>query len=445
MSALNKVIWAEGVLLAQQHFQQWDRYHTLEMELRSRHCTPLSWGLGALAIDEQALENGLFHVKSCEVILPGGKLLSYDGVGVKALSYPLTQHASVHDIYLCVPIKESVSGVTGYFDNKQTPSGYVDFVEVADDYDRDRVREVMVLKDAMFLFSEHEPRDQYHSIKIAQLNHLGEHNYVLDEKFIPTVLHVNASMVLQHTVRRIVEFCEAKIIFLKERRRSLNNEMMDFSQSDLAHFLLLETLLSELPELKHAALHTHAHPEKIYLSLARLAGKLTVFQEEDDEVLEIPPYVHQDLTSTFSVMELTLSKLINIVLPTRTPSIKLQRENNMLYVADNIDKNILAEQSFFIAVYFVSEDPSWIQRFSQHVKVSSHSRIDVVLSSALTGAHITHQQRPPSRLPIKAGYEYFRINTHGRDWDIIREEQSLALFVSQEFEQAKVDIVTVKE
>jgi type VI secretion system protein ImpJ len=405
----------------------------------------LSWGIGALTIDEPALENGLFHVKSCEVILPSGKLLTYDGVGVKTLSYPLTQHASVHELYLCIPIKESVSGVTGYYDNKQTPSGYVDFIEVADDYDRDRVREVMVLKDALFLFSEHDPRDQYHSIKIAELNHLGEHNYTLDEKFIPTVLHTSASRVLQHSIRRIVEFCEAKINFLKERRRSLNNEMMDFSQSDLAHFLLLETLLAEFPELKHIALQSHSHPEKVYLSLARLAGKLTVFQEEGDEVLEIPAYTHQDLTSTFSAMELTLLKLINIVLPTRTPSIKLNRENNMLYVAENIDKTILSEQSFFIAVYFVSEDPSWIQRFSQHVKVSSRSRIDIVLSSALTGAHITHQQRTPSRLPIKAGYEYFRINTHGKDWESISGEQSLALFVSQEFEQAKVDIVTVKE
>ena len=178
--------------------------------------------------------------------------------------------------------------------------------------------------------------------------------------------------------------------------------------------------------------------------MVRLAGKLSVFQE-DDEVLEIPDYTHQDLTITFSAMESVLLKLMNIVLPTRTPSIKLQRENNMLYVAENIDKTILSEQSFFMAVYFVSEDPSWIQQFSQHIKVSSKTRIDVVLSSALTGAHITHQQRPPSRLPIKAGYEYFRISTQGKDWDSISEEQSLALFVSQEFDEAKIDIVTVKE
>lgn len=445
MSNQHKVVWAEGVFLAQQHMQQWDTHHDAEMRLRSRHAAPLGWGIGECEIDHDALSNGLFRIARCQVFLPNGKLIQYEGSNELPLCYDLNEFkGAACEMYLCVPANDNIAGINGYLNSNELSSWRADFVNVPDLFDQDRVREVMVAKPNLFLLSNNDPRDQYYSIKVAQLLQTGEHEYQVDDKFIPTVIHLGASDVLQHSLRRTIELAEAKIKVLNERRRSFSGDITEFGQSDLAHFLLLEALQTELPVLQHYQAENSVHPEAIYLSLMRILGRLRTFHESGDQ----PPslaYQHQDLSNTFAKVEYALNNLMSVVLPTRVIHINLQRESSTLYCADNIDSVFLREQTFFIGVYLSAHDTSWIDRFSEYVKVGSREQLETIVASALPGVQLTHMQRPPSKLPIKSGYEYFRLDPYGQYWERVKADRSLSLFISQEFEQAKIDLVTVKE
>lgn len=445
MSKQHKVVWAEGVFLAQQHMQQWDVHHDLQMRLRSRHLAPLGWGIGELVIDSEALTNGLFRIERCQVFLPNGKLIDYHGSNDMPLTYDLKNHQGAScEIFLAIPANENIAGINGYLNSNELSSWRADFVNVPDLFDPDRVREVMVAKHNLFLLSNNDIRDQYYSIKIAQLLQTGEHEYQLDDKFIPTIMHLGVSDVLQHSLRRIIELAQAKIKVLIERRRSFSGDITEFGQSDLAHFLLLEALQTELPVLQHYQQEDSVHPEQLYLSLTRIIGRLRAFHENGEAQRKLQ-YQHHDLTKTFALLEAELNGLMNVVLPTRVVSIKLQRENSTLYSVDNIDSIFLKEQTFFIGIYMSAHDTSWIDRFAQFVKVGSREQMETIVASALPGVQLTHMQRPPSKLPVKSGYEYFRLDPYGQYWERIRADRSLALFISQEFEQAKIDLVTVKE
>lgn len=445
MANQHKVVWAEGVFLAQQHMQQWDMQHNSELRLRSRHYAPLGWGIAELEIDRDALRNGLFRIARCQLFLPNGKFIQYEGSNDMPLTYDLNEvKGAACDMYLCIPANENIAGIHGYLNSNELSSWRADFVNVPDLFDQDRVREVMVAKPNLFLLSNNDPRDQYYSLKIAQLLQTGEQEYQIDDKYIPTVIHLSASEVLQHSLRRIVELAEAKIKVLNERRRSFSGDITEFGQSDLAHFLLLEALQTELPVLRHYQQETSVHPEVIYLSLMRIMGRLRTFHEASDKE-QVLAYQHQDLSGTFARVEYELNNLMNVVLPTRVITVNLQRESSTLYTADNIDSVFLREQTFFIGVYMSAHDTSWIDRFAEHVKVGSRQQLETIVASALPGVQLTHMQRPPSKLPIKSGYEYFRLDPYGQYWERIKADRSLALFISQEFEQAKIDLVTVKE
>jgi type VI secretion system protein ImpJ len=236
---------------------------------------------------------------------------------------------------------------------------------------------------------------------------------------------------------------ETKMAILKERRRNFSGDLSYFSQSDLAHFLLLEALGSELPELKHLYVHQKISPEKMYLCLARTAGRLKVFH--DDEKHVIPPYEHTDLTKTFSSLEALMKILINVVLPTRLLSIKLMRENSSLYASEMIDSELLAGHRLYLAVSYPGDGGQWVSRFSQHIKIGAREKIDTIIASALPGIHITPIQRLPAQLPVKIGYEYFQWDQHGVYWDQVCQERTFAIFTSKEFENAKIEIAVLKD
>ena len=209
--------------------------------------------------------------------------------------------------------------------------------------------------------------------------------------------------------------------------------------------MLLEALQTELPVLKHYQSEGTTHPQVIYLTLIRMIGRLQTFQDLQQQQQQELDYQHNDLSCTFSTIEHQLNHLMNIVLPTRVINIKLVRESSTLYVAENIDSLFLNEQTFFIAVYLSAHDTSWIDRFAQHVKVGASEQLETIVASALPGVQLSHIQRPPSKLPVKSGYEYFRLDPYGKYWERVKNDRSLALFISQEFEQAKIDVITVKE
>ena len=445
MAALNKVVWAEGVFLAQQHLQQWDLYHDMEQRLRSRSYAPLGWGISQLQIDKDALQNGLLRISNCQVILPDGKLIAYDSSGADPLAYDLTKAARiVRDIYLAIPANDNVAGISGYLSHGELCAWQSRFVEFPDQYDSDRIREVMLAQPNLTILTELEPRDNYLSFKIAQLIYSGDHHYELDDKFIPTILQLAASPVLQNSIRRIIELADAKIKILQERRRSFSGDISEFGQSDLAHLLLLEALQTELPVLKHFQKQALVHPEQIYIALLRLAGRLRTFNETKENEYELN-YQHENLTSSFSSIEKELVAIMNLILPSRVETLKLRRETETLYAVDNIDSILLSEQTFFLAVYLAAEDTSWIDRFTQYVKLGSREQIEIIIASALPGVHISHMQRPPTKLPIKTGYEYFRSDSQGKYWERVQSDRSLALFVAHEFTAAKIDLVTIKE
>lgn len=445
MKPILNVIWSEGTLLTQHYFQQWDRFQEQSHRLRTRMQSGLLWGLVELTIDEASLENGIFRILKLQWLLPNGRLVLFSEESSKSLTFDLLkQKKESYDLYCCLPLNEQVSGISGYLNKDQLTSGYADYVDVADRYDTDRVSEVMLEQPNLILLSGEEAKDQFYSIKIAQLLRVGEHQYECDKKFVPTVVLANASGILLDSLRRIIETIEAKITVLNERRRSFSGDVTEFGQSDLAHFLLLEALQTELPELQHYYTQQSVHPEKIYLSVSRLIGRLKAFHEAVDDVKTIN-YDHENLTKTFSTIEYLLNNLMNVVLPTRVIKINLDRETSVLYAANGIDSAYLESHTFFIAVYMVAADTSWIDRFAQHIKVGSRQQIESIVASALPGVKITHTQRPPSKLPVRSGYEYFRIDPYGPYWTRVQADRSLALFVSQEFEQAKIDLVTVKE
>lgn len=444
MKTLRKVIWAEGMFLGQQHFQLLDQYHETCRSLQGRCYAPLSWGVVSLDYDKQALENGVYRVKSCQVIFPDGHIINYLEADDNPLTLELKGNESGQvEVYLGLPANRSASGINGYKDNGKLCAWRVDYAEVDDENDPERGREVMLGRPNLFLFDGEAGRENFTWIKLAELHHDGDQQYCINEKYIPPLACISASETLSELTVRLVELFRAKIRSLNERRRQSSASVAEFGHSDLTNFLVLHTLSSALPELQHYRNYGELHPEGLYILLSRIVGGLAPFSIEI-EAQSIPRYQHESLSATFQSLEQQIRALFDMAMPSKIAPIKLARESDVLYSIDAVDSSHL-KCGLYLAVKSDSEDPMWMKSFERMTKIGSRGDIEMIVASALPGVRVVHTQRPPSNLPIKSGYEYFRVEKKGDFWEKIENEKTLGLFVSREFSGVPLEMLAIQE
>ena len=75
--------------------------------------------------------------------------------------------------------------------------------------------------------------------------------------------------------------------------------------------------------------------------------------------------------------------------------------------------------------------------------MGARESLESIVASALPGVTLTHSQRPPNKLPVKAGYEYFYLEPRGEFWEGIQAERALGVFLAQEFTSATLEFISV--
>jgi len=124
---MNKVIWAEGICLAQQHFQHWEKYLLTEDQLRMKFFSSYWWGVETLVYDKELIDHGQFVLRQCRGIFKNGDVFDYQE-GDDELSIELKEDDS--NIYLAIAKNESTKGISGYPKKLKETKWIADYVEV---------------------------------------------------------------------------------------------------------------------------------------------------------------------------------------------------------------------------------------------------------------------------------------------------------------------------
>jgi type VI secretion system protein ImpJ len=442
---LQKVVWAEGIVLGQQHFQSWEAYVEKRQQLLTRAAAPLGWGVMQLEVDVESIKSGVFRLNRCSAIMPCGNLVQYDASNSIPLSCELNESdGDSVAIYLGLPVGTGVNGISGYTSTGQLCRWEADYKKVPDLYDSGREREILLARHNLLLIKGSSSGDQFSLLKIAELHSDGTGGYDLSTEFIPTLCRVDASDVLRGDIQRLSELLTAKAKVLRDRIRQFGAKVADYGPNELSSFLLLQVLNPAATQLRHFAGNAEVHPESLYRTLIDIVSVLQCYKS-GFEPNEIPPYDHSNLSKVFGGLDRLLRTLIDAVMPSMTMGLKLHRENELRYSVDSIDILLFEKSSFYLAVTMDNDEASWFQEFPSKVKIGARSDIEMIIASAMPGVVLTHTQRPPNRLPIKSGYEYYRLEPKGEFWDRVVEDRSLALFLTKTFAHANVELVTVED
>ncbi len=450
MDYLQKVLWSEGMFLTPHHFQQWDRYHEGLLNRRLQAIQPLGSGLLRLKIDAEALANGEVVLSQCAAVFPDGLCVDAPDLDPLPPSRPV---AAAFDpkktslgIYLASPLVRP--GGTACAAEGAADGGAARYqrrvANVADEHSGSGERPVTVAVKTLRILFEGEPLNDFSAIRIAELGRGAGGKYVLNEGCVPPCLHLSASGQLASVVRRVLEVLSSKSEDLSRARRQRAQGLVEFTLSEAANFWFLHTVNAAVPVLMHYHAHPSAHPEPVFLSMARVAGQLMTFAGEGHPK-DLPQYSHDDLGGCFSAMEARIRQLLETVIPTRCTPIPLERPRESLFTGRFQDERLLEGAQLYLAVMAEVPEEKIVREVPLKAKVSSTDRVDGLIAAALRGIVLRHLPTPPAEIPVQPGRTYFQVDRQGDHWEAVRKARTIAFYMPPEFKQLKLEFMAVKE
>lgn len=172
MKASRKVVWAEGVMLGQQHFQQWEMYLQNQQRTFHTYANPEHWGIAELEWDESFLAHGVIRLNRCLALLKDRRWVDFDHQHDEPLTCTIPENATnTLNIFLILPEIEKVTGINGYPESDNAAWQGV-YQSVHDMYDSARQREVLMAKQNLSLMlAEDIPDSGVSTIKLAELEY----------------------------------------------------------------------------------------------------------------------------------------------------------------------------------------------------------------------------------------------------------------------------------
>lgn len=438
------------MLLSPHHFQQWDNFYEELLNSRLASLAPYEWGILDLQVNRESVANGSVGLVRLRAVMPDGLLLNIPQTDPAPDARPIEGHfdaeAETLAVHLAIPAKRA--GAANFQTNGSVPDQNVRYLQdasmVADETTGDNEQQLAFARGNLRLLFADELRDGYSSIKIAELRRTTTGQLTVSDTYIPPTLNVGASPWLTNMLRELVEILITKSSSLGEQRRQRSASLADFTTSEVAAFWLLHTVNSAIPTMSHLFRNPLVHPERLYVVMAELAGKLMTFTT-DRHPKNIVRYEHTDLYFTFSNLSAEIRDLLETVIPTRCVPIPLDNTRESLYVGRVQDDRLLKEAGFYLAIRAKMPDAQLIERIPRVVKIGSRDIIDAIIGSGLPGVTLTHASPPPAPIPTRMGFHYFALDTVGPFWEAIRGSKTVAIYVpADDFDDEIVELYAVK-
>ena len=454
----HKVTWFEGMTLDPHHFQQWDRFHQANLNFRIHAVSPHSWGVGELAIDQDALINGQFRLLRCSGLQPDGLAFNMPDVDQLPDSRNFQVHfpatAEMLGVFLVVP-SERLDGRNCLLrddnaEGRDSQSGesvnsdvrfLQDVVSVNDETTGQNARQIGIARSNFQVRFTGEEFDNLSAIKIAEIGRAADGRFALSETFVPSSLRVGATENLTQLTGHVLELMVAKSSALSKWRHRLPSGQVRFLTTDFAVLGPLQVINGFIPQVDSVYMSGASHPEQLYELLTSLGGQLTTFATDSE--VDFPHYDHTALGDCFGALAVKIEDILGGITAANYISVILEKTREALYVGRMIDDFVLQEADFYVLGSGDTIDEETMKKLVETITVSSPETIDAVFESTTEGLAVEMVDDPPAGLPTESGKYYFRLEKVGPFWEAICRSRSIAIWAPTDFADLKIELIAV--
>lgn len=426
MKSNNRVAWHEGLFVRQHHFQQTQRHLDWLLEQRIAPLIGNGWGLTGLVLDTGTL--GHIALAQAEGLMPDGTPVAMPIE--MALPASITVPKATQDclVHLALPrthpadadMPNAVGPVTGSRWHRYTrhqPS-------LPDRIDGGTAEKIDLAFPQFRLLLETERRDDLISMPVARIVETHpDGRVILDEGFIPPLLSVTGSTVLSRFLTEITGLIDQRINRLIE--------ITTDGQMDGSDHLLLWGLNRHSGVFHHLTDMGHLHPQDLYREMLRLAGELSTLFAPRHKATRFPAYRHDDLAGSFRPLMIELRRGLSTDLARSTDKVPLTFNRDLLmWETGRLDPNRLEGWRFILSFKTKTAAEDLHKVMKSRALISSQERMPELRRAGAGGADLLLQPYVPQRINDRTGRVFLEIKRQGDDWDAIRRDRSLAVYIA---------------
>lgn len=444
MSQTNKVVWSEGLFLRPQHMQQQERYFEHYVDVRTAALGAYGWGFQELELEQDLLAVGKLGIKRARGVFPDGTPFSMPAED--PLPPPLDIDPDWRDqtIHLSLPLR-----VPG-----QPDAGWPEQAQHA--LLRYRVRETEVHDAsgsmpgstqlevgglASRLLPEAQPREGLIGIAVARVRECrADRRVVLDESFVPTVVHSQAA-------DRLAMMCSELLGLLHQRGEALAARVAQTDRggaAEIADFLMLQLVNRYQPLMAHLADALSLHPEALYQLLVAMAGELATFTTERKRGERFPAYRHHDLKASFDPVIAALRQALSAVMEQNAVAIPLQQRKYGVWVGVVPDLSLLDSATFVLAAKADMKSEDMRRQLPNQSKIGPVEKIRELVNLQLPGIGVSPMPVAPRQLPYTSGFLYFEYDKHSPMWRMLKTSGGIAMHFGSGFNGLDLQLWAVR-
>jgi type VI secretion system protein ImpJ len=443
MARDSRVAWREGLFLRPQHFQQQERFLDSQSLSRSRVLRPYPWGVSRLSINESVSSLGKFAVEACSGVLPDGAPFSIP----ESLPPPppLDVPPSTRDAVVFLTLQPELHGSIDFVPrDKPRPDArhLVDEEDVYDSFSSERTSESIELGKLNLNYGiTREQTDGRVCLGLARIREVLNGNVIFDRDYIPPCVDIRGAERLNGFLNDIIGRLEKRVEELSLRAV----DATDGGAETIASFLMLEALNRSKPVLAHLRALPYVHPERLFETLAELAGDLCTFTRADRAPPDFPSYDHENLQLTFEPLIDCLQKSLSVMIERSAGQWPLENVSPGAYTARIEDHALLQTCNFYLAAAAQVPAETLRSRFAAVVKIGALTKMSMIVRSALhAGVRLSLPTAVPTQIRPIPGYTYFELDRSGQDWEDIKSDVAVGVHVAGDWPGLKLELWWVK-
>ncbi len=411
---ITRPLWAKGVFMTPQHFQQQALWGQFADERVARIASPDPWGVSRVAFDTQALSINRLQLAALDLRLPDGTFIDTETAdrlpAARDLGDVPTQVEAVV-VLAGLPLVDAQGGNCIEEDQKPArPRRFVrEYLQVADIHGEGK-EELSVERHALALLFDFEKHGDYVTCPVGRLVRNTQGRFEIDPAFVPPCLLLSASTRLTERMNRLSEILSAKSASLAVRRRERSDQIADYAVADVSLFWLLHSVNSNWPDLARLAQAPDQHPERLYGVLARLAGALLTFSTTET-LQAIPAYDHRAPEPVFAELESLIRTLLDTVIPSRVIPVTLERIRPTAWMGQIKDERLVDGADYYLSVQSGLPAHTLLEQLPRLCKAGAPDEVEQIVNSALLGIPLRAMSRLPAAIPIRIENQYFALDS----------------------------------
>jgi type VI secretion system protein ImpJ len=256
-----KVVWAEGMFLHPQHFQQQDRYfHHVLHELHWQS-TPYAWGFSELSLDQNLLRQGKVSLHKARGIMPDGTAFNIPQANPQPLIIEIEDKTRDVVLHLAIPLHRAGGQNYSHDDGGRIARFAIEQSTVMDETTTGGEQNIVeIAQPNLQILLDNQDLSGFATLPIGRIMEKREDSSViLDENFIPCCLDTTVS-------DRLKSFTSELSSLLQHRAEALASHVSDsnaISSAEFADYLMLMVINRYAPLVIHLDHQGLLHPHSL--------------------------------------------------------------------------------------------------------------------------------------------------------------------------------------